>query len=145
MVETLAVKVIAKLLLGPIFVVAAAVLAKGYAQVGDGFSAGLIAAIGILLQYVAFGRQETERLLPLRFVGLLAPVGLLIALLVAFVPVMRGEPILTQAPPAGTEAAHLGTLELITALAFDVGVFLVVFGFAVAAMSALARIGEDRP
>jgi multicomponent Na+:H+ antiporter subunit A len=55
-----------KLLLLPTLMAAVAILVKGYAEPGDGFSAGVVAALGILLQYLAFGREQVERLLPVR-------------------------------------------------------------------------------
>ena len=43
-------RVVARMLLAPILVVALAILVKGFVDVGDGFSAGVVAALGILLQ-----------------------------------------------------------------------------------------------
>jgi multisubunit Na+/H+ antiporter MnhB subunit len=135
---------VSRLLLLPSFAVAAAVLVKGYTDVGDGFSAGVIAALGVLLQYVAFGWRETERLLPLRYAPSAAVVGLLLALVVAFVPLLFGEPAFTHYPRPGTEPVHVGTLELITAVVFDVGVFLLVFGSAVGAIRLTAEAAEGK-
>ena len=137
-------QMVARLLLAPAFAVAVAVLVKGYADVGDGFSAGVIAALGILLQYVAFGWREAERLLPVRFAPAVAFGGLLLALVVAFAPALWGEEAFTHYPRPGNEPIHVGTLELITAVAFDVGVFLLVFGAAVGAIRYAAQAGERR-
>ena len=137
-------RTVARILLAPTFAVAAAVLVKGYADVGDGFSAGVIAALGVLLQYVALGRREAERLLPVRRAPALAMAGLLLAIGVAFAPVLRGDEPFTHYPRAGTEPVHVGTLELITAVAFDVGVFLLVFGAALGAIRYAAEAGEGR-
>ena len=137
---------LARLLLAPILVVSAAVLVKGYADVGDGFAAGVIAALGILLQYVAFGREEAERLLPIKLVPAGAFVGLLGALGVAFWPVLRGEEMLEHLPEAGEPVTHLGTLELLTAVLFDVAVFMLVLGAVVGIIHAIARVadGDER-
>lgn len=146
MATTVLTRVVARLLLAPTFVVATAVLVKGYADTGDGFNAGVIAAIGVLLQYVAFGYREADRLLPVRHAaaaGLLG--GLLLSFAVAFVPVLRGAPIFTHAPRPGEAVIHLGTLEILTAVAFDVGVFLLVFGFVVGAIDIIARAADGRP
>lgn len=132
-------RVIARLLLLPTLVTAAAIVVKGYVQPGDGFSAGVVAALGILLQYLAFGREKTERLLPVRGIGKLAFLGLLVTLTVAIVPLFLGDPFLTQYPrPGGSDVIYLGTLELITAVAFDVGIFFLVLGFAVGVISLIA-------
>ncbi len=136
-------RTVAKLLFLPTLIVAVAILVKGYAQPGDGFSAGVIAALGVLLQYLAFGRQEAEKLPVVGLAGKGAFAGLLVALLVAAAPVFLGDPVLTHYPPPGSEAVYLGTLELITALLFDVGVFLLVFGFAIGAIDMIARVAGD--
>ncbi|MEX2252568.1 MAG: MnhB domain-containing protein [Thermoleophilaceae bacterium] len=132
----------ARLLLAPTFVIALAILVKGYSDVGDGFSAGVVAALGVLVQYLAFGVRETERLLPVRFAPAAVIAGLLLALVVAFAPLAWGEPPLTHLPYAKADVVHLGTLELLTAVAFDVGVFLLVLGASVGIIRtiALARL-----
>lgn len=129
----------ARILLLPIFMVAAAVLVRGYADIGDGFSAGVIASLGIILQGIAFGADEFDRLPLARFAPIATFLGLLLALLVAFVPVALGDPIFLHRPEAGQKAEHFGSLEIITPVLFDVGVFLVVVGFCVASLSAVAR------
>jgi multisubunit Na+/H+ antiporter MnhB subunit len=131
-------RVAARLLLAPAIVIAAAILVKGYSSVGDGFSAGVVAAIGVLTQYLALGYREADRLLPVRLAPIGAIVGLLLSLTVTFWSVLRGDPLLTHAPPPGSDVIHLGTLELITAVAFDVGVFLLVFGAVVGIVRTVA-------
>jgi len=135
-------QVVSRLLLAPILVIAIAVLVKGYADVGDGFSGGVIAALGILLQYLAFGRAETERMLPIRFIPLLAFIGLLLAIAVTALPLLEGEALLTHFPRPGEDVIELGTLELITAVAFDASIFLLVLGAAVGIIHAIAVVAE---
>jgi multisubunit Na+/H+ antiporter MnhB subunit len=144
-VTTVLTQTIARLLLVPIFMVAAGILVKGYADVGDGFSAGVVAALGIVLQDVTFGHRVVDRMPLVRGAAAGAFVGLTIALLVAFLPLLRGEAVMTHAPGPGAEVIHLGTLELLTAVAFDVGVFLLVFGFAVSAIGMIARVHRRLP
>ncbi len=132
-------RAIARLLYLPTFLIAAAILVKGYAQTGDGFSAGVVAALGVLLRYLAFGHEEAEKLLPVRYATTVALAGLLVALGVATAPLFFGEAILTHHPPPGTEPIYLGTVELITGVLFDAGIFLLVFGFAVGVVSFFAR------
>lgn len=133
----------ARLLLAPILVISVAVLVNGYAHVGDGFSAGVIAALGLLLQYVAFGRERTDRLLRLRLVPAGAFVGLLGALAIALYPLLRADPILTHSPAAGEEVVHLGRVELITAVAFDVAVYVLVIGCVVGFVRTIVRTAEE--
>jgi len=140
---TVLTKMIARLLLLPIFMVAAAVLVKGYVEIGDGFGAGIIATLGILLQYTALGRDEARKLPPVHVAPAIGLTGLVIALLVAFVPVLRGQAIMTHSPAPGAAVIHLGTIELLTAVAFDIGVFLLVFGFAVGAIDLIAQAHDE--
>lgn len=136
-------RAVAKLLLLPTLVAACAILVKGYTQPGDGFSAGVVAGLGVVLQYLAFGREEAERLPVVRHAGTVAFVGLLMALLVALVPLFLEDPILTHYPPPGSKILHFGTLEALTAVLFDVGVFLLVFGFTVGTVSMVSRTIAD--
>jgi multicomponent Na+:H+ antiporter subunit A len=132
-------RAVARLLYLPTLLIAAAILVKGFVQTGDGFSAGVVAALGILLRYLAFGHEEASRALPVRYATAISFAGLLVALGVATVPLFLGGAVLTHYPPPGTEPVHLGTLELMTAVLFDFGVFLLVFGFAVGVVSFFAR------
>jgi multicomponent Na+:H+ antiporter subunit A len=133
---------IARLLYLPTFLVAAALLVKGFVETGDGFSAGVVAALGVLLRYLAFGHERTRRLPAVRHSLAIAFSGLLMALGVAAASLLFGEAPLTHYPPAGSEPVHAGTIELMTAVLFDVGVFVLVFGFTVGVVSIFARAGE---
>lgn len=135
---------IARLLLLPGWMVAFAILVKGYTDTGDGFSAGVVAGLAVLLQFVVFGKEEAAKLPPVRYARHCAFAGMLIALVITFIPVLRGEPLLTHWPPAGQQATHLGTVELITAAAFDVGVFLLLMSFCVATVTLLADAAGRR-
>jgi multisubunit Na+/H+ antiporter MnhB subunit len=85
-----------------------------------------------------------ERYLPIRFAPRLATAGLVLTLIVAFVPVAFGRPVLTHAPSGDTSVIYLGTIELITAVAFDIGVFFLVFGFAVTSIGLISRTENGR-
>ncbi len=139
---TIVARAIAGLLLAPSLVVAVAMMVKGYSHVGDGFSAGVIVALAVSLQYVARGPLRTEAALPfLRFAPVVAVAGLLLALATGFFPIVGGKPIFTHWPPPGQHPMRLGTLELMTAVVFDVGVFLLVLGVLVALVHQLAHDG----
>ena len=131
-------RMVARALLAPTLMVAAAILIKGYADVGDGFAAGVVAALAVLTQFVAFGRDEVARVLPIHHAPVVALAGLAIGLAVLAVPMAFGGAPLEHWPPPGEEPVHVGSLELITAVAFDVGVFLLVVGVAVTIIDALA-------
>lgn len=116
-------------LLAPSLVVAAALLVKGYADVGDGFAAGMVVALALALHYVAFGAEAAEEALPvLRHAPAMAVGGLLLALANAFIPVLLGEPLLTHHPAPGEDVVTVGALELFTPLVFDIGVAVLVVG-----------------
>lgn len=129
----------ARILLIPCWIVSLAVMFQGYADVGDGFSAGVIAALGVLLQGLAFGADELDRMLVSRIAPILSFVGLGLALLTAFVPLMFGQDLLTHWPGIEGHAYRFGILEFITPVAFDIGVFLIVYGFCVGGLHAVAR------
>lgn len=141
---TILTQTVARLLFLPTLIVAFATLIKGYAETGDGFTAGVIAGLGVLLLFLAFGEREVARQFPVRFAPAIALSGLLLGLVVTFVPVIRGKPILTHEPAADESVIHLGSLELLTAVAFDVAVFLLVFGFVVSTIGMIARARQGR-
>ena len=132
-------RIISRLLFLPTLVIAIGVMLKGYADIGDGFSAGVIASLGVGLQVIAFGAHEIQRLPLIRHAPAASFLGIFIALLTAFVPAFRGRPLMEHWPPDGEEVVHFGTIEFITAVAFDIGVFLVVFGFGVGVIGAVSR------
>ena len=137
------IELIAPRLLGPAVMVAAAIIVKGYTDVGDGFSAGVIVALAISLRYVAFGTEGAEASLPiLRRAPAVAAAGLLIALADGFLPVAFGDPPFTHQPGPGEHVIKFGTLELISAVVFDLGVFLLVCGVLVMLVHHLARLVE---
>ena len=141
---TVMTQTVARILFLPALAVAAATLVKGYVDTGDGFAAGVIAALAVLLQVVVFGVDRVSRTLPLRAAPALAALGLLISLAVTFVPALLGRAPLTHAPGPGQEVLHFGALEVLTAVVFDIGVFLLVLGFSVTTIRLLAGLGNER-
>ena len=140
------IEVIAPRLLGPALMVALALIVKGYTDVGDGFSAGVIVALAIALRYVALGRERAESTLPiLRHAPVIAAGGLLTALAIGAFPVVSGDPPFTHLPAPGDPVVKIGTLELVTAVAFDLGLFLLVTGLLVTLVHQLADLVEEEP
>jgi multicomponent Na+:H+ antiporter subunit B len=120
---------VARALWGPSLVVAFGLIVKGYAEVGDGFAAGVVVALVVGLFYVALGAEGAERALPfLRFAPKLAVGGLVLSLIDGFFPLLLGEPPFTHHPGPGENVVTIGSLELFTPLVFDIGVFLLVLG-----------------
>lgn len=140
---TILTQTVSRLLLAPLLVLAVGVLVKGYTNVGDGFTAGILVAVGILMQGAAFGHRAVERLLPVRWAYRLALGGVLLGLAIAIAPLLAGEPIFTHYPRPGESAVKLGTLELITPVLFDAGVLLLVLGTVAAGVHLLARPPDE--
>ena len=130
---------ISRLLFAPTLMVAFAVLIKGYIGAGDGFAAGIIAGMAFVMQFVAFGERNVRRNLHTRYAPVVAMCGLALALACTFLPVLRGLPLLTHWPPPDAKVLHFGTVEVLTAVAFDVGVFLLVVGFTITALALVSR------
>jgi multisubunit Na+/H+ antiporter MnhB subunit len=136
---TVLTQLVARALFLPTLVIAFGIMIKGYGDTGDGFSAGVIAALGILMQVIAFGVDELDRLPLVRYAPAGTFVGLLLSLAIVFIPVLRGDPLFTHTPGPGEHVVYFGTLEFITPVLFDVGVFLVVFGFCIGVIGAIVR------
>lgn len=99
-------------------------LLRGHYYPGGGFVGGLVAAIAFVLHSFAHGTVATMRVLRYKPLALI-PVGLGVASLAMFLPVMFGLPVMTglwydQPIPV------IGMLG--SALFFDLGVYLVVVG-----------------
>ena len=123
------VQLVAPRLLPIAVVVAVALIVKGYADVGEAFGGGVIVALAIGLRYVVLGAGRTDRTMPfVRRADIVAAVGLLIALAFGFAGVPFGEAPFTHYPRPGEPVTRIGTLEVTTAVGFDIGLFLLVVG-----------------
>ena len=129
-----------RLLLPLALLVAVFILLRGHNLPGGGFIAGLIAAVALILQYLANGIAWTR----LRVSGDMHPLigfGLLTATATGLVSWHFGYPFLTSTH----DHVHLpliGDLELASAMIFDIGVLLVVVGIT---LVILIRLGEQGP
>jgi multicomponent Na+:H+ antiporter subunit B len=140
------VDVVAPRLLAPAIMLAAALIVKGYTDVGEGFSAGVIVALAIGLRYLTLGAARADRTLPIaKRADVVAACGLLIAFGFGFVATVVGEPPFTHWPPVDAPVIHVGTLELTTAMGFDVGLFLLVAGSLVMLIRSLTSLLPDDP
>jgi multicomponent Na+:H+ antiporter subunit B len=141
------VEVVAPRLLPVAVVVAVALIVKGYADVGEGFGAGVIVALAIGLRYVVLGPERADRTIPIvRKAHLLVAAGLLVALGFGFVGVLFGEAPFTHYPRPGQPVTRIGTLELTTAVGFDLGLFLLVSGAVVLLIRRLSwLVAEGEP
>jgi len=120
--------------------VAVYIFLRGHNHPGGGFIAGLIAAIALLMQYMASGfawAQERARLPYHSMIGL----GVLAAGLTGVGAWFNGMPFLTSAF-AYYEFPPIEEFELATAIAFDLGVFLTVVGSVMLALYTLSRMAR---
>jgi multicomponent K+:H+ antiporter subunit A len=118
--------------------VAVYIFLRGHNLPGGGFIAGLIAAIALLLQYVSAGATYAAPRLRFSFISLLAS-GLLIATATGAGSWLFGQPFLTSSYGYFT-LPIVGTFELATAMLFDFGIFLVVVGTLMIALTELGQL-----
>lgn len=124
-------------------VVSLYIFLRGHNLPGGGFIAGLITAIALIIQYIAFGQDRAERYLKAksgRTYEIWIGAGLVIAGLSGMGSWLWGRPFLTSAhvfvnPPI------LGEMHLASAAIFDLGVYITVVG---AAMLMISVLGDSR-
>ncbi|WP_040494718.1 MnhB domain-containing protein [Ilumatobacter nonamiensis] len=139
MKRSLILDVSVRLLYPSIIVLSLYFLFSGHNQPGGGFVGGLAASAGISLRYVTSGVDAVRRsfrLEPWTILGL----GLAIAVGTAIFPMLLGGDILEH----GTLKLHpplLHDVKVTSALAFDIGVYLVVIGLVLMIFEAF---GDDR-
>lgn len=124
-------------------VVSLYIFLRGHNLPGGGFIAGLITAMALIIQYLALGQDETERLLKAnsgrlyeKWIG----IGLCIAGATGIAAWFWGRPFLTSAH-IHVHPALIGELHLASAAAFDVGVYITVVG---ATMLLISVLGDSR-
>lgn len=115
-----------RLLLPLALLVSAFIFLRGHNFPGGGFIAGLITAIALIMQYLANGVAWTHTRLPAYTHPWIAA-GLIVALLTGLASMLFGRPFLTSAF-GHFKLPFIGDFELASAMAFDLGVYLVVVG-----------------
>ncbi len=115
-----------QILLPLALLVAVFILLRGHNQPGGGFIAGLVTAVALIVQFLANGTHWTQQRMPSDSHPLVAW-GLGVAAITGLASGLFGAPFLTSTH------GHLhwpvvGDFELASAMAFDLGVFLVVVG-----------------
>uniref|UniRef100_Q31JL3 Monovalent cation: proton antiporter-3 (CPA3) family transporter, subunit A/B n=1 Tax=Hydrogenovibrio crunogenus (strain DSM 25203 / XCL-2) TaxID=317025 RepID=Q31JL3_HYDCU len=127
-----------RLLLPMMLLVAVFIFLRGHNLPGGGFIAGLIASIALIVQYLANGIEWTSNRIKVDMHWSIG-VGLLIAISTGLAAMGIGYPFLTST------FTHLhwpvvGEFEVASAIAFDLGVFLVVVGATVMSLVQLGRL-----
>ncbi len=133
---------LARLLLPLALLMSVFILLRGHNLPGGGFIAGLITAVALILQYLANGVAWTRERLPQNLLPLMGW-GLLLAAVTGLASLALGYPFLTSAHGH----LHLPVplvgeldLELASAMAFDLGVYLVVVGAVLTVLIHLGRL-----
>lgn len=118
-------------------VLAAALLVKGYTAIGDGFSAGAVAALGAALQYASLGAERARRRVGAHLAPRFAVAALVAALVTMLGPVLLGQPPVSHFPRPGAAVLEVGLVKLHTALLLDAAVAVVVYAAFVASFDRL--------
>jgi multicomponent K+:H+ antiporter subunit A len=129
--------VISQALLPLALMVSVYIFFRGHNLPGGGFVAGLITAIAMILQYVAKGVDWVKPRLPVEYSTLIA-IGILTSTITGLVSWLFGRPFLTSWFDY-FDLPVLGQIELASAIAFDLGVYLTVVG---ATLLILANLGK---
>ncbi|WP_134089945.1 Na+/H+ antiporter subunit B [Olivibacter sp. XZL3] len=111
------------------------ILLRGHYFPGGGFVGGLIAAIAFVLHSFTHGTEATLKLLRIHPSALI-PVGLALAAISMFAPMLNGQPVMTglwfdQPVPV------IGLIG--SALFFDIGVYVVVIGVVLTILFTIAQ------
>jgi multicomponent K+:H+ antiporter subunit A len=127
-----------RLILPLMLLVAVYIFLRGHNLPGGGFIAGLIAAVALIVQYLANGIEWTKERLRFDKHTLIA-YGLLIATFTGIVSMLLSYPFLTSAF-SHVHWPIVGEFEIASAIAFDLGVFLVVVGSTVMILVQLGKL-----
>jgi multicomponent Na+:H+ antiporter subunit A len=117
-------------------------LFAGHNAPGGGFIAGLVFGIALILKYVAGGRVELRKVLPVSPETLLGG-GLFLAILTGMAGWAWGDAFL-ESNIVERDFPVLGTVKVTSALPFDIGVFVIVVGLAAALVLSLGREEEGQ-
>ncbi len=111
---------------GPMLVFSLYLLAAGHNQPGGGFAGGLVAGVTVVMAWAAGGPDTVRRIVPMRSSALLG-LGLVVATLTGFISQLAGGGFLESGYLEAT-LPLIGTVKVVSALGFDIGVYLVVVG-----------------
>lgn len=129
-----------RLLLPLMLMVAVFIFIRGHNLPGGGFIAGLVAAVALIVQYLSNGIAWTKQRLTLSMHWVIA-LGLLIATFTGLAAMLFGHPFLTTTFTYLTWPV-VGKFEIASAIAFDLGVFLVVIGATVIILVQLGKLSD---
>ncbi|WP_174183351.1 Na+/H+ antiporter subunit A [Nocardia barduliensis] len=115
---------------------------SGHNAPGGGFAGGLTAGLALTLRYLAGGRYELGEALPVD-AGHVLGAGLLLAAGTAVSSLLLGAPPLSSAI-IEVSLPVVGHIKVVTALLFDLGVYLIVVGLVLDVLRSLgARLDSE--
>jgi multicomponent K+:H+ antiporter subunit A len=130
-----------RLLLPLALLVSTFMLLRGHNLPGGGFIAGLVTAVALIMQYLANGVAWTHDRLPANMHPIIGA-GLGIAALTGLASLAFGYPFLTSTF-GHFDWPLVGEFELASAMAFDLGVYLVVVGATLLILIHLGLMHDD--
>ncbi len=140
--RSLVLEVATRMIFPLIMVLSAYFFFAGHNTPGGGFAGGLTAGLALVLRYLAGGRYELGETLPLD-AGKVLGVGLGLSAGTAAASLLLGAPVLSSAV-LQFDIPVLGTVKLVTALFFDLGVYLIVVGLVLDVLRSLgARVDVE--
>jgi multicomponent Na+:H+ antiporter subunit A len=145
--RSLVLEVATRMIFPLIMVLSAYFFFAGHNTPGGGFAGGLTAGLALVLRYLAGGRYELGETLPLD-AGKILGVGLGLSAGTAVASLLVGAPVLSSAL-IQVVVPVLGTVKFVTALFFDLGVYLIVVGLVLDVLRSLGarvdvELGEQR-
>ncbi|MDO6643421.1 monovalent cation/H+ antiporter subunit A [Acinetobacter guillouiae] len=124
-------------------VVSLYIFLRGHNYPGGGFIAGLITSMALVIQYIAIGQDQAEKMLRAqsgRLYEIWIGLGLIIAGISGLASWFWARPFLTSAH-IYVESGLFGKFHLASAAGFDLGVYVTVVG---AAMLLISVLGDSR-
>jgi multicomponent Na+:H+ antiporter subunit A len=140
--RSLVLEVATRIIFPLIMVLSAYLFFAGHNTPGGGFAGGLTAGLALVLRYLAGGRYELGETLPLD-AGKVLGTGLALSAGTAVTSLLLGAPVLSSAV-LHLNVPLLGDIKLVTALFFDLGVYLIVVGLVLDILRSLgARVDVE--
>ena len=130
--------VVSQALLPLALMVSVYIFFRGHNLPGGGFVAGLITAVAMILQYVAQGVDWVKPRLKVEYSTLIA-LGILCASATGLASWLFNKPFLTSWFDY-FDLPLIGTIELASAIAFDLGVYLTVVGSTLLILANLGKV-----
>lgn len=137
--RSLVLEVATRLIFPLIMVLSVYFFFAGHNTPGGGFAGGLTAGLALVLRYLAGGRYELGEALPFD-AGKVLGAGLALSAATAATSLLLGAPVLSSAV-VQFDIPVFGHVKLVTALFFDLGVYLIVVGLVLDVLRSLgARV-----